>query len=70
MGDDGFIREFRWRNMAQNPVGDARIAWGRVTNKRVVNGEYLVDLEVGRTVFFMAEKSGGDIGGLHRCSPT
>jgi acyl dehydratase len=46
MGNDGFIREFSWRHVAQSSVGDTRTAWGKVTNKRVVNGEHLVDLEV------------------------
>lgn len=46
IGDDGFIREYSWRHMAQSSVGDARVAWGKVTNKRIVNDEHLVDIEV------------------------
>jgi hypothetical protein len=46
MGDDGFLRKFNYRSMAHAPIGDTLIGRGRVTNKRVENGEYLVDLKV------------------------
>jgi acyl dehydratase len=46
MGDDGFIRQYKWRHVARNPIGDTLIGRGKVTNKRVENGEYLVDLLV------------------------
>ncbi len=46
MGDDGFIRKLRWRHIARIAIGDTNIDTGRVTNKRVENGEYLVDLLV------------------------
>jgi len=46
MGDDAFMKKFHWRHIALTPIGDALIAKGKVVNKRVENGEYLVDLEV------------------------
>lgn len=46
MGDDGFLRKYNWRHIARNPVGDCLIGHGKVANKRVENGEHLVDLEV------------------------
>ncbi len=46
MGDDGFLRKFNWRHVMRTPVGDCNITHGRVTNKRVENGDYLVDLKV------------------------
>jgi acyl dehydratase len=46
MGDDGFIRKLRWRHIARIAIGDTIIDTGRVTDKRVENGEHLVDLLV------------------------
>lgn len=45
-GDDGFVRRHKWHHLFQTPVGDASIGHGKVINKRVENGEHLVDLEV------------------------
>jgi acyl dehydratase len=46
MGDDGFLRKFNWRHPRATSIGDTVIARGRVTGKRVENGEHLVDFEV------------------------
>ena len=46
MGDDGFLRRFNWRHIMRTAVGDTVIGRGKVTNKRVENGEHLVDLAV------------------------
>ncbi|OGO20848.1 MAG: hypothetical protein A2144_14515 [Chloroflexi bacterium RBG_16_50_9] len=46
MGDDGFLRRFNFRHMVITAVGDTVIGRGKVTNKRVENGEHLVDLSV------------------------
>ena len=46
MGDDGYFRVYKWRHINRNPVGDALIGQAEVLDKRVENGEYLVDLEV------------------------
>ena len=46
MGDDGFVRRFSWRHMVRTPVGDTVFCSGKVINKRVENGEHLVDLSV------------------------
>jgi acyl dehydratase len=46
MGDDGFIRKYKWRHLTQTPIGDTVIGHGRVVNKRIENGEHLVDLDV------------------------
>jgi acyl dehydratase len=46
MGDDGFLRKFNWRHMTRTAIGDTLIGKGKVVNKRVENGEYLVDLAV------------------------
>ena len=46
MGDDAFMRKWNWRHITRTLVGDASYAQGKVTNKRVENGEYLVDLFV------------------------
>jgi acyl dehydratase len=46
MGDDGFLRKYSWRHLTTTPIGDALIGRGKVTGKRVENGEHLVDLEV------------------------
>jgi hypothetical protein len=46
MGDDGFIRRFDWRHMARTIIGDTMIARAKVINKRIENGEHLVDLSV------------------------
>jgi acyl dehydratase len=46
MGDDGFLRKYSWRHMVRSAIGDTLIGRGKVTNKRVENGEYLVDLKV------------------------
>lgn len=44
MGDDGFIRRFKFRHMNRTHIGDTNIGQGRVVNKRIENGEHLVDL--------------------------
>jgi acyl dehydratase len=46
MGDDGFVRKFNWRHVHRIPVGDTIIGRGKVINKRVENGEHLVDFVV------------------------
>lgn len=46
MGDDGFIKKFNWRHLSRTALGDTLIGRGKVTNKRVENGEHLVDLAV------------------------
>jgi len=46
MGDDGEIRKLNYRHMSLTPVGDTRICRGEVFNKRIENGEYLVDLKI------------------------
>lgn len=44
MGDDGVIRKFRWVMMEHAHLGDTIMAHGRVTNKYVEKGKFLVDL--------------------------
>lgn len=46
MGDDGFIREFKWRHMVRSYVGDALVSYGVVVGKRIEGEEYLVDVKV------------------------
>jgi acyl dehydratase len=46
MGDDGFLRKYKWRHIARNAVGDTVIGRGKVVHKRVEDGEHLVDLKV------------------------
>jgi acyl dehydratase len=46
MGDDGFLRKYSWRHVARSAIGDTLIGHGKVANKRVEDGEYLVDLKV------------------------
>lgn len=46
MGDDGFVRRFKWRHMTRTRVGDTMVARAVVTAKHVENGEHLVDLHV------------------------
>jgi acyl dehydratase len=46
MGDDGFLRKFNWRHLARTIIGDTMIARGKVINKRIENGEHLIDLTV------------------------
>lgn len=46
MGDDGEIRAFKWRHLKRTYMGECLIAKGRVVGKRIVNGEYVVDLDV------------------------
>jgi acyl dehydratase len=46
MGDDGFLRKLHWRHMAANYIGDTMISYGRVVNKSVEDGEYLVDISL------------------------
>jgi acyl dehydratase len=57
MGDDGFIRKFKWRYLAATYIGDTLIGRGKVVNKHLENGEHLVDLAV------WAENITGNIGG-------
>lgn len=45
-GDDGFVRRYKWRHLFRTLVGDASIGHGRVIDKRIENGEHLVDLKV------------------------
>jgi acyl dehydratase len=49
MGDDAFMRKWNWRHITRTLVGDASYAQGKVTNKRMENGEYLVDIFVYQT---------------------
>jgi acyl dehydratase len=44
IGDDAFVRKFSWRHITRTVVGDASYAKGKVMNKRMENGEYLVDI--------------------------
>jgi hypothetical protein len=44
MGDDGLMRRFKFRHMNRTHIGDTVIGRGKVINKRVEDGEYLVDL--------------------------
>ena len=46
MGDDGFLKGFKWRHLARTAIGDSLIGRGKVVNKYKENGEHLVDLEV------------------------
>jgi acyl dehydratase len=46
MGDDGFLRRFKWRHMTRTRVGDTMIARAVVTGKHMEHGEHLVDLHV------------------------
>jgi len=46
MGPDGFLRRFSSQMRSQTYVGDSITFWGKVTDKRVVDGQYLVDCEV------------------------
>jgi acyl dehydratase len=44
IGDDAFVRSYKWRHIFRTLVGDAAFSQGKVTNKRRDNGEYLVDI--------------------------
>jgi acyl dehydratase len=46
MGDDGFLREYKWRHLKRTAIGDTLIGKGKVINKYIKNGEHLVDLEI------------------------
>jgi acyl dehydratase len=46
MGDDGFIKSFHWRHLGHFYHGDTIICRGKVTDKRVENGEHLVDISL------------------------
>jgi acyl dehydratase len=46
MGDDGFVRRFKWRHMTRTRVGDTIVARARVVGKHVEDGQHLVDLHV------------------------
>jgi hypothetical protein len=46
MGDEGFVRAFKWRHMTRTRVGDAIVGQGTVVGKRIARGEHLVDLHV------------------------
>jgi acyl dehydratase len=46
MGDDGFLRRFKWRHMTRTRVGDTMVARAVVTGKYVENGEHVIDLHV------------------------
>jgi hypothetical protein len=46
MGDDGFLRRFRWFKMANTPLGDTIFGRGKVVRKYIdENGDHLVDLD-------------------------
>ncbi len=45
MGDDGWIRSFKWRHLHMTPTGDCPVSYGRVVDKKVVDGEPLVEIE-------------------------
>jgi hypothetical protein len=57
MGDDGFIRKYKWRYLAPTHIGDTLIGRGKVVNKHIENSEHLVDLTV------WLENMRGNIGG-------
>lgn len=44
IGDDAFVRRWKWRHIFRTLVGDASYSIGKVTNKRMENGEYLIDV--------------------------
>lgn len=44
IGDDGWLKALKFRYLAQTFIGDTVIGRGKVTNKRIENGEHLVDL--------------------------
>ncbi|MEM2567371.1 MAG: MaoC family dehydratase N-terminal domain-containing protein [Candidatus Bathyarchaeia archaeon] len=46
MGDDGFIKEFKWRHMVRSYVGDALVSKGVVSEKMVEGNEFLVKVKV------------------------
>lgn len=46
MGDDGWLTSYRWRHVMRTPVGDALVARGEVTGKRVQGDMHLVDLSL------------------------
>jgi acyl dehydratase len=46
MGDDGFLRGYKWRHLKRTAIGDTLIGKGKVINKYIKNGEHLVDLEI------------------------
>jgi acyl dehydratase len=43
-GDDGFVRHSKTQIRRHNPEGDVLYITGQVTNKRVENGEHLIDI--------------------------
>ena len=49
IGDDGFVRKYKWRHVTRTLVGDAAFSQGKVVNKRNENGEYLVDIFIWHT---------------------
>jgi hypothetical protein len=46
MGDDGFLKKFDSHDWHIVPIGDAFFCKGKVFNKRVEDGEHLVDFVV------------------------
>jgi len=46
MGDEGFLRRFKWRHMTRTRVGDTMVGRAKVVGKRIESGEPLVDLDV------------------------
>jgi hypothetical protein len=46
MGDDGFIRNFEFTHNTRTYVGDTVIGRGKVVDKRIEDGKYLVDLSL------------------------
>ena len=46
MGDAGTLKTMRASVRHPNVVGDTNTVYGKVTNKRVVDGEHLVEVQV------------------------
>ena len=46
MGDDGFLRKFKWRKLHNAPLGDTIFGRGKVTEKYIDDsGDYMADLD-------------------------
>ncbi len=45
MGDDGELRRMKWRHMKLTQIGDCNVVRGRVLDKRVENGEHIVEID-------------------------
>ena len=46
MGDNGDVREVKFRHITRTPIGDCQVGHGRVIDKFVENGEYCVLLDI------------------------